>query len=365
MNTAADLVEGRQRGAAQGARGAPAASREFQQHVHLFRALAIILIVGAHSVPSFGWEERPLIGALIDVICNQASIFFFFIAGYLFQYLSARFTYRSYLKQKLKTVLLPYFLVSIPAIIVSVWFIPQEGMWSWFYDLPVWQQVGLFYLTGKHLEPLWFVPTITLFYLAAPLLLAIDRRPVLYWAVPLLLVLSVDLGRGGPWGPINKAIYLLPAYLAGMAFSHFRQEAERLSRKSLWLLLTVSVVVFLLLVGGPEQPGDLQILFKLALCPVMLLATRWLVPRVGARLDYVAHVSFGIFFVHAYFISAFRLLWTLAGGRQWGGAETTVLFPASVTLFLLHTLVVLLVSVGIIWVVQKIFPRHSRQLIGA
>lgn len=365
MSTAADLIQKKRQEAAGNKTGGPAVSGEFQQHVHIFRALAIILIVGAHSIPSFAWEERPLIGALIDTVCNQASIFFFFIAGYLFQYLSARFEYRSYLKQKFKTVLLPYLLVSIPAIIISVWFIPQEGMWWWFYNLPVWQQVGLFYLTGKHLEPLWFVPTITLFYLAAPLLLAMDRRPALYWGVPLLLILSVDLGRGGPWGPINKAIYLLPAYLAGMAFSHFRQEAERLSRKSLWLLLAGSVVVFALLIVEPPQSGDLQILLKLILCPVMLLATRWLVDKVGGSLDYVAHVSFGIFFVHAYFISAFRLLWTLAGGKLWHGAETTALFPADVVLFLAHTLIVLLASVAIIWVVQQVFPRHSRQLIGA
>ena len=28
-------------------------------------------------------------------------------------------------------------------------FTQRTGMWSWFYDLPVWEQVGLFLLTGK------------------------------------------------------------------------------------------------------------------------------------------------------------------------------------------------------------------------
>lgn len=343
----------------------PSRSREFQQHIHIFRAVAICLIVGAHSVPSFGWESAPLAGELVDAFCNQASIFFFFIAGYLFQYLSGRFSYGRYLRQKVKTVLLPYFLVSIPAIVISVWFIPQEGMWSWFYDLPAWQQIGLFYLTGKHLEPLWFVPTITLFYLAAPLLLALDRRPVLYWVVPVLIILSIELGRGGPWGPINKAVYLLPAYLFGMAFSHFRREAEQFSRKLVWPLLALAATCYGVLAVAPPDGLDFQILFKLALCPVLIVAFKALAEKVGTRLDYVAHVSFGIFFVHAYFISAFRLLWTLAAGKDWAGEDTTALFPPNVTLFLVHSAVVLGVSVGIIWVVQKLFPRHSRQLIGA
>lgn len=343
----------------------PVRSREFQQHIHIFRAVAICLIVGAHSVPSFEWERRPLAGQLVDTVCNQASVFFFFIAGYLFQYLSGRFAYGAYLRQKFKTVLLPYLLVSIPAIVISVWFIPQEGMWRWFYDLPAWQQVGLFYLTGKHLEPLWFVPTIALYYLAAPLLLALDRRPMFYWVIPLLVILSVELGRDGAWGPVNKAIYLLPAYLFGMAFSHFRTQAEALSRKYLLLAVAASAACYAALVEAPVEAGSLQILLKLLLCPILIVLFKALSGKIGNRLDYVAHVSFGIFFVHAYFISAFRLLWTMAGGKSWVGAESTALFPPSVLLFFLHAIVVLAASVAIIWAVQKLFPKHSRQLIGA
>ncbi|MGK2286835.1 acyltransferase family protein [Pedomonas sp. V897] len=360
MGTTAEVIPAQPQAAEPASR-----SGTFQQHIHIFRAVAICLIVGAHSVPSFDWKSAPMAGELIDSFCNQASIYFFFIAGYLFQFLSPRFSYGRYLTQKFKTVLLPYFLVSIPAIIISVWFIPQEGMWRWFYGLPAWQQIGLFYLTGKHLEPLWFVPTITLFYLAAPLLLALDRRPVLYWILPLLVALSVTLGRDGPWGPVNKAVYLLPAYLYGMAFSHFRKEGERLGQMLLVPLLAVAVACYVMLVVAPPARGDLQMLFKLAMCPVLIVLFKALVDRIGSRLDYVAHVSFGIFFVHAYFISAFRLLWTKAAGKEWAGEASTALFPPSVLLFLLHALMVLAVSVAIIWGVQKVFPRHSRQLVGA
>jgi len=339
-------------------------AREFQQHIHVFRGVAICLIVAAHSLPSFDWRSRPATFEVIDAICNQSSIFFFFIAGYLFQHLSSRFHYRNYLNQKVKTVILPYLLVSIPAIVISVFYIPQEGIWPWFYDLPIASQVGLFYLTGKHLEPLWFVPTITLFYLAAPLFLKIDRAPRFYTVIIPLLALSIVLGRDGPLGPINKAIYLLPAYLFGMCFSRFREKAEALATQWKWPLLLASAAVFSALTN--ELRGvDLQILLKILSCPLLILLLKATSYRLNGRLDYIAHISFGIFFVHAYFISAFRLLYTLTARETWGGSDTTALFPPSIMGFVLHCAVVLAASVAAIWIVQRLFPRHSRQLIGA
>src|SRR5690606_14373892 len=138
----------------------------------------------------------------MNVIFGSMSILFFFISGYLFQHLSGKFEYKTYLQRKFNNVILPYIIISIPAIIVSVWIIPQDGMWDWFYTSPKWVQILLFYATGKHLEPLWFVPAVTLIYLVAPLLLKIDRHPTAYWVIPLLLIVSVAIGRDGPTGPL-------------------------------------------------------------------------------------------------------------------------------------------------------------------
>lgn len=345
--------------------GSATNSGEFQQHIHIFRAVAICLIIAVHSLPSFAWESRPLLERLLAELFNQATIFFVFISGYLFQYLSGRFRYRSYLKQKFRTVLLPYILASIPAVVIAVWFIPQEGMWWWFYDLPAWQQVALFYLTGKHLEPFWFIPALTLFYLAAPLLRAVDQRPVLYWSIPILLLFAMELGRGGPWGPFSMIPYMLPIYLFGMCFSRFSKDAERLSRKYLWVLLGVAASCYAVLILDPPKEIDLQVLMKLALCPVLVLTFRVISGKVGTRLDYMAHASFGIYFVHAYLIAAFRLLWTTLGGRDWGGEATTALFQPSLLLFAVHIAAVLIASLGAIWLVRVIFPKHSRRLIGA
>jgi len=275
----------------------------FQQHIHVFRGIAILLIVCAHTVPSLDWSAHPLLGRVIDAVANESSIFFFFIAGYLFQHLSTRFKFERYLVQKLKTVILPYLILSIPAIIIFVLIVERVGMWPWFYDLPAWQKALMFLLTGKHLAPLWFVPTISLFYLAAPLFVWIDRRFVRgYWAVLPLLVLSAWLGRDGTHGPLDKAIYLLPVYLLGMVVSHFKDEALQLIRRWWMLLAAVAFVSLMADVWDLPDPPYYQVPMKAALALLMTRLLWWRHSVFGTRLDYIADISFGIFFVHAYML---------------------------------------------------------------
>jgi len=340
--------------------------KEFQHHIHVFRGVAIMLIVCAHTVPSLDWTHNPLTGRIIDAIANQSSIFFFFIAGYLFQHLSARFQYRTYLKQKLKTVIVPYLILSVPALVIFTVIVQRVGMWSWFYDLPIWQQVGLFLVTGKHLAPLWFVPTISLFYLIAPLLLWMDRRaPALYWLIVPFLILAAYAGRDGPYGPIDKAIYLLPVYLLGMAFSRFQATAEALTVRYWLPLLVVTMAGFFgFVLGWPEPPYFMMIMKA----PMTLLLTVLLLKYhhvFGKRLDYIAHISFGIFFIHAYFISALKVATVyLVHGQIYVGEGTGDL-PGTLPYFLIYALVVLFISVVVISLGQRVLGDRSRMIIGA
>lgn len=350
----------------QGRNSALQESKTFQHHIHVFRAVAIILIVFAHTLPSFDWSERPLTGRAVDAFANESSIFFFFIAGYLFQFLSKRFEFSSYLLQKLKTVILPYLILSIPAIIIFTFVTRRTGMWSWFYTIPEWQQMALFILTGKHLAPLWFVPTITLFYLAAPLFLWIDRRqPRLYLLVIPLWMLSVYLGRDGPHGPIDKALYLLPVYMLGMVFSHYREQAERLVARYFWPLLAIVLTGFAGHLLQWSQPPYYLMLMK---APAALLLVYTLTKThhwFGTRLDYIAHISFGIFFIHAYFISAIKVVTVyLLSGTIYDGRKGSDL-SGSLPAFFLYAAAVIALSVVAIWIAQRLLGSRSRMIIGA
>lgn len=341
-------------------------AKDFQHHIHIFRGVAIMLIVCAHTVPSLDWTENPITGRLIDAIANESSIFFFFIAGYLFQHLSTKFSFGSYIRQKLKTVIIPYLILSVPALVIFTIFVQREGMWSWFYTLPLWQQLGLFLLTGKHLAPLWFVPTISLFYLVAPIFIKIDRQaPQFYWLIIPLLGLSVYLGRNGPYGPIDKAIYLVPIYLMGMAFSHYQLQAESLVKRFWGPLLLLSIFGMIGHVLNWQEPPSYLMVMK---APMALLLTvallRWH-HVFGNRLDYIAHISFGIFFIHAYFISALKVftVYILHGHIYAGDGAADI--PGTVPIFFAYASLVLLFSVLVIRAAQRVFGKKSRIVIGA
>lgn len=334
--------------------------------MHVFRGVAIVLIVCAHTLPSLDWSDNAQLLRLLDGVANQASILFFFIAGYLFQHLSPRFAFDRYLAQKLKTVVLPYLLLSIPALYVFTALVPRVGMPPEFYELSTWQQVMLFLLTGKHLAPLWFVPTIVLFYLAAPLFLWIDRqRPVFYWSVLPLLVLSTWLGRGGQWGPLNFALYLLPVYLLGMAFSHYQSRAEQLVwkwRHVLWLVLVSCIAAYAFEWAAPPHwhlPGKTV----MALLLTVYLLRHHRVFR--GRLDYIAEISFGIFFIHAYFISAVKVL-TVYGvqGTVYAGRGEGVI-PGNLLSFGAYAAFVLGASCASLWVAKRVLGDRSRMIVGA
>jgi peptidoglycan/LPS O-acetylase OafA/YrhL len=338
----------------------------YQQHIHVFRGVAILLIVCAHTLPSLDWSANPKLGRFLDALANQSSIYFFFIAGYLFQHLSTRFSFKRYLQQKFKTVIVPYLLLSIPALIVFTLLTQRFGMWSWFYELAIWQQVGLFLLTGKHLAPSWFVPTIALFYLAAPLFLWVDRRaPHLYWAIVPLLILSAHVGRGGQLGPLNFAGYLLPVYLLGMVFSHYKEQALALVQRwwpGLAAVAAVSIWAWMLEAKGPTH---VQVPQKVALA---LLIT-WLLSRYhgvfGSRLDYIAEVSFGIFFIHAYFISAIKVATVyLVSGRIYKG-DTSDDISGNLLTFGLYAMAVLGLSLLVLWLAKRVLGSRSRMFVGA
>lgn len=342
------------------------ADNKFQQHIHVFRGIAIILIVGAHTAPSLDWSANPVLGRVIHAIANESSTFFFFIAGYLFQFLSGRFSYHRYLIQKLRTVILPYVILSVPALILFTVLIKRGGMWPWFYDLPVWGQVGMFLATGKHLAPLWFVPTIALFYLAAPIFLFVDRKfRVGYWLIVPLLVFSAYMGRGGQLGPLNFALYLLPVYMLGMVFCHYRVRALKLvARWSPMLVLIAGFAIVGLALDWPEPP-HWQVLLKV---PLALLGTLWLWNYghlFGKSLDYIAEVSFGIFFIHAYFISFIKsIMFYLVTGAVYKGIGAEII-PGNLLTFVIYAGAVLAISVGVIYVAKRVLGSRSRMFIGA
>lgn len=338
----------------------------FQQNVHNFRAFAILGVVGAHSLQNFSWESGSLLFICLDTLFNQSTIWFAFIAGYLFQALSGRYQTGSYYRKKIVNVLTPYVLCSIPALVVAIFFIPQE-MPAGFGDYGAFKQALLFLVTGKHLAPYWYIPMITVIFVLAPLLIFTDRHPRLYWALLLLIPLSGYLGRDGllihtalpPYfSQLSKAVYLLSPYLFGMLCSRYHETLLATVSRHWVLLLIASISLFGLEVTYYHETTYLMFAFKMVSAPLILWSLRREFGGFQSSLDRIASWSFGIFFIHGYVLG----LTSLVVQKSTGAEDFSAANPVT---YILFYCTVVLASLGCIYLVKKIVgDGNSTRLIG-
>lgn len=338
----------------------------FLSHIHNFRAVAILGIVGAHALQGFTWGEYQTFFDVTNFISNQSSIWFVFIAGFLFQHLSGKFVVSKYYIAKLKNVILPYLITSIPGLFYYTVVDRQDIMWPGFYDRPITEQLLLFILTGKHLAAFWFVPMITLFYLLAPLLIAIDRSRYGYWIMLPTFLASATLGRdnmlfwieqAAPYSVFSKALFMFPVYLFGMYFSRHHDNLIKVVKK-LWPLL--AILAMALVVGHYMEVASgkwMHFLFKLTSAVLILYWLRVGDVFVGRKLHYLADVSFGVFFLHGYVLGTAKLAFWEIYGRGSLPDGNPLLYFGYLTLIILACL-------AVIWVVRYLLKGHSRLLIG-
>lgn len=330
----------------------------FLGHVHAFRALAIFFIVAGHSIDFFEWApDQAQTERLLRIIFSNGTILFVFIAGYLFQHLLPKYSTRKYYIAKLKFVILPYVLVSIPAIVVFTTLMHREAVWDGFYDNDITLQVIYFYLTGMHLAPLWFIPMIALFYLAAPVLSALDKHPHFYSSLPVWLLVSCLVDRG--W-PLQSFVHFFSVYLLGMFCSHYKDRIDTIISKAPVLLLMLSLMLTLIWIEFSivtDKVHYLNLLQKL-LASLLVLGLFFRYRRAVSfnPVDVIAEASFGVFFIHSYVLTAGKMGSTAAFGERLAG---NLLFYGGLSVAVL-VLCVLMVSA-----VKAMFGNRSRYLIGS
>ena len=344
--------------------------RAFLPHVHMLRAVAILIVVGAHCWPNFAWTpaETRVIHAVFDII----TMVMMFISGLLFQHLSGRFRYARYVKHRFSMIILPYVIVSIPALVIVIFFHHREDVWPWVYDMPAWKQAAFFLLTGKHMAPMWFMPMIALFILAAPAFILIDRRNLYPVVLPVTLLISMWLGRdtdlglgAGLGGVLGKAVFTLPAYISGMAFSRYRATIEDWCQRHVLALALAVAGLTAVIVAGAYPALDLTMPQKILFGMLLLTLFQRIDfgPVITRRMGMIADQSFAIYFIHGYVITALRLAAdgarpaALAGGI----AQPTETAVGLISLMVFSTLVSLLV----VQISRHVFGRRSRMIVGA
>jgi len=344
----------------------------FLRYIHNFRCLAILAIVAGHVIDYMHWESHSKLYVFSSVILQNGTVYFIFIAGFLFQFLSRKYEYKNYLTKKLQYVILPYILISIPAIVLCI-VLKNHFMPEWFVarfpGLATWQEVAMLYLTGAHLRPFWFMPMIALFYVASPVLLWMDRHPKTYLSLPFLLALSVIVPR--PYNDddtLTAFIHFFSVYLLGMFSCHFKERIAKVMNFLWILLLAIAIVLILLETAISSEPFDtpifINVLSKSALCFVLIYFLQRLdsrIPKALHRLmSLLADLSFGIFFLHCYFLEAY---FHVASNVHFLGSDTRWV-QANPLLFFMLFLFTVYICVVLIVEIRKVLGKRSRFILG-
>ncbi len=341
----------------------------FLRYVHNFRCFAILMIVTGHLLDYLKWQDERVI-LFLSILIDNSSVYFVFIAGFLFQHLSAKYETQDYWKKKLQYVILPYVIVSLPAIALFLlqrpemppWFEYRYGNWA------TWQQVLALYFTGAQQGPFWFIPMIMLFYGIAPWLISLDRRPKLYWSLPGLLMISLIIHRpGSNENAVVSFIHFFSIYLLGMFVCHYKQRVLKVVSRT-WGSLIAIVLMWIGIEMVITEPNTIVMLTsantieKAILCLVILFFLQRIdnkLPQsIHKTMSLIANLSFGIFFIHFYIIQMeHELIRHYLGESVW-------LLQANPATVLLHVVAVTGICIGILLGIKKVFGDKSRFIVG-
>jgi peptidoglycan/LPS O-acetylase OafA/YrhL len=339
----------------------PQAEMNYKHSIENFRGLAILFVMLTHIGSIQG--QLPL-GRLIHFVIGDATTWFVFISAYLFRYVELkRFNYLSYLGKKFRYVLLPYLILSVPALLVAIWAgkPARHGLSDAGY-------IGWVLVTGGQVVgPMWFVPMIALFFLVSPLFLKITNT-AWGWAIVLAwLLFSVLSGR--PYSNSNPALSFLHFggfYALGIIAADSPTRISQLSRRAAVGMTLVCLAVFLMafdiflheppseMLTFGEKIGNFNAMQvgKLALLGIVFVVFEKYLNRPVLWLEKLAKISFGLFFIHGF----------VAAGFAWLMQSVFIKLDSLYMLAELSTVV--LMSVWLTTLIKRLLGQRSRYVIG-
>ncbi len=340
-------------------------SLSFLHYIHNFRGLSILFIVATHVLAKLDWKDDKA-EKLANILIGNGTVFFVFIAGFLFQFLSQKYKFKNYLNKKIQYVIVPYLIVSIPGLI---YVFSKHQLPDWFnyqfFGLPLWHQVIMCLLTGAHMLQYWFIPMITIFYIVSPILIWVDRRPWFYCFLPLLIVVTLIVPRPDfNNDSFQSFIHFFSIYLAGMFCSHFRERFFIFMRQ--WYILPTCAFIILTALEYfwmpvPVNTNSVNSVSKLILSGLLIyffwLNEQHLPKTIDKTMSLLAEYSFGIFFLHEYFI---------LGGLSLAGkiGIKSQFVNYSLPTFVIQCFFSIGGSIIAIIIIKKIFRKNSRWVVG-
>ncbi len=325
------------------------------QFINNFRGIAILLVIFVHTIVTMGTSDSIFLYLLSEPLRN-CTILFVVVAGYLFSFQLKDFNYKRFIISKMKTVVVPYIVISIPAVLIYVLNLKSTHFWidmDWFSKLnPVYQYIYLM-ITGAHLGPLWFIPMIILFYLISPIFIFIKNKNLLPLFFILSLLPALYLGREASHASVILAsLYFLPAYLFGLILASNNKIYEKLKNYSTSALI-IYIICYWILSYNFEVSTAVDLPLKLLLSVIVLSFCSRFLNKKNKILDMFARLSFFLFFVHGYFVAALKMVSSKVDFQSLG-----ILSPFLAFIF------VIFMSLAVFVLIKLIFHDNSKKWVG-
>ncbi len=337
--------------------------KPFLKHIHYFRAFAIINIVILHTwhAPASAKTAFSTVNIIRELLFHSSTIYFIFISGFLFYYLSERFVISRYYKSKLLNVIFPYtFLTSLVLIAHKTHLLNNE-----YSSYPPEMHPLLIFVYGKAQWQYWYIPFVTLIFIVSPLLLKLPIIRTTKFFI-LLSILPLFGTRTETEITLGQYLYFFPIYIQGMYiamnYSTFISTIKRHKSSILFCVLLSSTLIAYFHTNpctyGMFNPYEsLHYIQKCSIGLLALLILYELEDKHFPLLNSFATYSFAIYFTH----TVIRELIPTYQYFQLFGTSEMLIFFASIAYATVITFITLYVCIGL----KKILGKYSRFFIGA
>ena len=348
--------------------------------INYFRGISIILIVFGHCLGLADFSYDSILGNTIHNLTQGGTSFFVFISGFLFHHIFyPKFQFKRFLIKKTKYILFPYLILStLPIVYLLLRFcisgISSSSSIKIRYNSMLSFPIFRHYLTGvdKSFIGYWYIPFIIIIFLLSPLFvrfIKLNFKTQILITI-LLLICSIFMHRGIDLEALSvfqNVLYFTPIYLFGIISSETKDVIySKLKGKEFYLLsLAFTLAIFQAYMGKlgnyhklPFIYGgmDLMILQKISLCLFFMVYLKRFENYKLRFFEVIATNSFGIFFIHGIVIFIIRLI----------KEKLDFSFaPNSFIIYFLVASIIFFLSLIVTLIVKRIFPKHSRYLIGS
>jgi len=360
--------------------------REHIAYIEYFRAMAILMIISGHTFV-LAWshfaDEDPTTAGLsflnvVPSLINSGTAYFVFISGFLYrQVFFDRMPFGEFMRRKALYIGLPYLCMGLPVAIAEI----ASGTFSITmmkdgvaYPQNSFVDLVVLMATGRMVNAYWYIPFIFLVFLASPLFDRFIRLPahLRFGIVAAAFVLAMWVHRPiGNLNPFHSFLYFANIYMFGMLFCEHRHRIMAYVARPLPVALLACLILAIAFAQAlvfndtsniERAPGDGWIPLGFDLMLIQKYVGFFLFCGFFALwggyaakpLRYLAHNSFGLYFVHAIVIAVLMRM-PMALSPHVG---------EPITDFLLYFIVVLAISLLTIEIGKRLLGKYSRYIIG-